>query len=84
MEEIEAEDKDVVRANRVRHPFLTMDKGSLLKRRDNLLYQLRRKGIRCNTRLRLIFIPYESDSRHYSQVKRLCEEYHFNIQYEII
>lgn len=35
------------------------------KRRANLLYKLRRRGIRCNTKERCIYLPYtESPDKH--------------------
>lgn len=55
-----------------------------LKRRANLLYKLRRHGIRVDLKQRTIFIPYEENPWTYPQVRRLSEEYFFNIQYIII
>ncbi len=63
---------------------MIMNKAARLKRRANLLYQLRKQGIECNTGFRLIFIPYMSDPYRYPQVRKLCREYHFNIQYIIV
>ena len=54
------------------------------KRRANLLYKLRRKGIEADTRRRLIFIPYGHLPQQFIQALRLCREFHFNIQYIII
>lgn len=50
------------------------------KRRANLLYNLRRKGIAADTKERVIFIPYGEEPRQYVQAVRLCREFHFNIQ----
>lgn len=53
------------------------------KRRANLLYRLRRKGIEVNTKKRTIFIPYGQQFSQYIQAVRLCREFYFNIQYII-
>lgn len=53
------------------------------KRRANLLYKLRRKGIEADTGKRVIFIPYGEDPRQYIQTIRLCREFHFSIQFII-
>ena len=50
------------------------------KRRTNMLYKLRKKGVRCNTRERCIFIPYKEDPWEIVQVRRLCSEFNFNVQ----
>lgn len=55
-----------------------------MKRRSNILYKLRKKGVRVNTKERTIFIPYGEDPNREVQVGRLCKEYHFNVQFEII
>ena len=54
------------------------------KRRSNILYRLRKKGVRVNTKERTIFIPYGEDPNREVQVGRLRKEYHFNVQFEII
>jgi hypothetical protein len=41
------------------------------KRRANLLYKLRRKGIEADTKQRVIFIPYGEEPRQYVQAVRL-------------
>ena len=51
-----------------------------LKRRANLLYRLRKKGIRVDTKQRVIFCAAGKDITNIVQVKRLKEEFHFNIQ----
>lgn len=54
------------------------------KRRDNLLYRIRRKGIEADTKLRVIFIPYGvAPPRNHIQAVRLCQEFNFNIQFII-
>lgn len=53
------------------------------KRRANLLYKLRRKGIEADTKQRVIFIPYGEEPRQYVQAVRLCREFNFNIQFII-
>ena len=54
------------------------------KRRANLLYRLRKKGVACHTKQQTIFIPFEEDPFKYIQVKRLCKEFHFKIQFILI
>lgn len=57
-----------------------------LKRRANLLYKLRRHGVECDTKKRVIFLPYEYDPKNYPrypQISRLCREFNFNVQYII-
>lgn len=53
------------------------------KRRANLLYKLRRKGIKADTMQRVIFIPYGEDPYRHIQAVRLCREFYFNIQFII-
>ena len=53
------------------------------KRRANLLYQLRQKGIRCLTRQYTIFFPYGQDPDIVSEIHGLRKEFHFTVQYEI-
>lgn len=53
------------------------------KRRANLLYQLRQKGIRCFTRQYTIFFPYGQDPNAVSEIRNLRNEFHFTVQYEI-
>lgn len=54
------------------------------KRRANLLYKLRGKGIEVDTKQRTIFIPYGQQYTHYIQAVRLSKEFHFNIQFIIV
>lgn len=53
-------------------------------RRKNLLYRLRRKGIRADTRGRVIEYPYGEDPGRVPQIRRLMREYDFNIQFIIV
>jgi hypothetical protein len=53
------------------------------KRRANLLYKLRRKGIKVDTKQRVIFISYGNEPWQYIQTVRLCREFNFNIQFII-
>jgi cytosine/adenosine deaminase-related metal-dependent hydrolase len=55
----------------------------VLKRRANLLYRLRKKGVRCNTKERTIFFPYATEPEGVRQISRLREEYGFVVQFEI-
>lgn len=55
-----------------------------IKRRNNILYKLRRKGVRCDTKARTIELPYGSDPEGFVQVARLRREYRFNVQFVII
>lgn len=59
-----------------------MDKRSM--RRKNILYRLRKKGIRCLTKQRLIFFPYGGEPMDIIQIKRLREEFGFSVQFEIV
>lgn len=56
----------------------------LKMRRKNLLYKLRRKGVRCSTQERIIFFPYSGAPLNVIQIRRLCDEYNFKIQFEIV
>lgn len=53
------------------------------RHRANLLYRLRRKGIEVDTRQHTIFIPYGDEPRRYIQVRRLCREFYFSVQFVI-
>lgn len=53
-------------------------------RRKNILYKLRRKGVRCSTKERMIFYPYGGVPLNVVQIRRLCEEYGFKVQFEIM
>ena len=48
-----------------------------------LIYCLRKKGIRVDTRHRIIFLPYGEKITDYVQICRLSSEFHINVQYII-
>lgn len=54
-----------------------------VKRRDNLLYRLRKHGILACTKQKVVYIPYEESPFEHPQVRRLVDEFYFNIQYII-
>lgn len=54
----------------------------MASKRDNLLYRLRKKGVRVLTRERTIFFAWGGDPFRIIQVKRLCKEFHFSVQLE--
>lgn len=54
-----------------------------LKRRANILYRLRKKGVRCDTRQKTIYFEYGSNPDSVIQIKRLRYEFDFNVQLEI-
>jgi hypothetical protein len=56
----------------------------ILKRRANILYRLRRKGVRCDTKNRTIFYPYGQRPDDVIQIERLRAEYNFVVQFEIV
>lgn len=55
----------------------------LLKRRANILYRLRKKGIRCNTDQRTIFYPYGKNPNEVLEIKQLREEFYFTVQFQL-
>jgi len=55
-----------------------------LKRRANLLYKLRKKGIRCLTRQSTIFYPYGENPESITEIRNLRQEFHFAVQFEIM
>ena len=59
-----------------------MDKKRM--RRKNLLYRLRKKGVKVNTRERCVYLPYGSEPDNIAQVRRLRREYDFVVQFEIV
>lgn len=67
----------------VRHQLIATSLMRFQKRRANLLYKLRRKGIEADTKQRVIFIPYGEEPAKHIQVIRLCREFYFNIQFII-
>jgi len=53
------------------------------KRRSNILYKLRKKGVVCDTKARVIELPYGVNPDSIIQVARLRREYRFNVQFYI-
>lgn len=53
------------------------------KRRSNIIYKLRKKGVMVDLRSRTIELPYGRDPNEIIQVVRLRREYRFNVQYYI-
>ena len=53
-------------------------------RRKNLLYRLRKKGVKVNTRERCVYLPYGSEPDNIAQVRRLRREYDFVVQFDIV
>ena len=51
--------------------------------RDNLLYRLRKKGVRVQTKERTIYFAFDGKPFQIVQVQRLCSEYNFYVQLEI-
>lgn len=57
----------------------------IVKRRTNLLYNLRKKGIRCLTKERVIFFPYgDQEPLKVKQIAALCNDYNFHVQLELL
>lgn len=54
------------------------------KRCANILYRLRKKGVRCNTKEREIYFPYGKEPMRVVQIRRLCNEFNFRVQFEIV
>ncbi len=54
-----------------------------LKRRANILYRLRKKGVRCDTKARVIYYAYGKEPMVVPQIRRLHKEFNFNVQFEI-
>ena len=52
----------------------------MANKRDNLLYRLRKKGVQANTRERVIFFVVGGEPIKIRQIRRLCREFHFNVQ----
>ena len=52
----------------------------MANKRDNLLYRLRKKGVQANTREHIIFFGVGSSPFEIRQIRRLCREFHFNVQ----
>lgn len=54
------------------------------KRRANLLYRLRQKGVRCLTEDFTIFFPYGEYPNVISKIRSHRKEYNFSVQFEIV
>lgn len=54
------------------------------KRRANILYRLRKKGVRCDTKAKEVYYPYGENPNAVVQIRRLREEYNFSVQFEIV
>lgn len=54
------------------------------KRRNNLLYQLNQKGIRCLTQEFTIFYPYGEDPDAVPEICNLRKEFNFSVQFVIV
>jgi hypothetical protein len=52
----------------------------MANKRDYLLYRLRKKGVRANTRERVIFFGVGGEPFKIKQIRRLCSDFHFNVQ----
>lgn len=52
----------------------------MANKRDNLLYRLRKKGMRANTREHTIFFGMGGEPFEIRQIRRLCRDFHFNVQ----
>ena len=52
----------------------------MANKRDNLLYRLRKKGVRANTREHTIFFGTAGEPFKIKQIIRLSREFHFNVQ----
>lgn len=48
--------------------------------RDNLLYRLRKKGVRVQTKERTIYYALVGKPFEIIQVQRLCREFNFHVQ----
>ena len=53
---------------------------AMANKRDNLLYRLRKKGVQANPRKRVIFFGVGGEPFKIRQIRRLCSEFHFNVQ----
>ena len=64
--------------------MMTMGKKTKMKRRDNLLYKLRKKGVEVDIKQRTIFIPYGENPDKAVQIGRLRKEFYFEVQFIIV
>ncbi len=61
----------------------TMDEKTKRKRRDNILYKLRKKGVEVDVKQRTIFIPCGENPSKVVQVGRLRKEFYFEVPFII-
>lgn len=52
----------------------------MANKRDNLLYRLRKKGVLALTREHTIFFGMGDEPFEIRLIRRLCREFHFNVQ----
>ena len=52
----------------------------MANKRDNLLYRLRKKGVRVQTKERTIYFVYDGKPFQIVQVQRLYREFNFHVQ----
>jgi hypothetical protein len=52
------------------------------KHRD-IIYRLRKKDVRVETKVRIIYFPYGQNPDDVVQVRRLRSEFNFTVQFEI-
>lgn len=57
--------------------------GKKAKRRSNMLYKLRKKGVICDTKSKTIDYPWDQNPWAVCQVNRLCKEFGFRVQLTI-
>lgn len=55
----------------------------MANKRDNLLYRLRKKGVRVQTRERTIYFAHDGAPFTIIQIRRLYREFHFSVQLKI-
>lgn len=53
------------------------------KRRANMLYQIRKKGYKCQTKEKTIFFPYGENPNAILQIQHLISEFNFTVQYQM-
>lgn len=54
-----------------------------MKRRANILYRLRRKGIQCLTKQHTILFPYGKQPYSVLQIRQLVREFNFTVQFQL-
>lgn len=54
------------------------------KRRYNLVYRLRKRGIMCDSRKRTIYLVFGTDTAEDRLCRQLCSEFRFAIQFILI